>query len=152
MINVGWNCGTRHTFIMPEDQALLRRFSTTGDPEAFRAIAERYAPAVHSACLRILDDKDLAEDAAQAVFLLFIRKSKTLDAGHLYLEKDVNGWIGLSVIVVSIVGSAIAWAYNVYVAVSILGAAALLDLVVWLVAGPLTKTRKVRRIKKGRPR
>ncbi len=56
------------------------------------------------------------------------------ECGHLYVEKDVNGWIGLAVIVAAIVGSAIAWAYNVYVAVSILGAAALLDLAVWFIA------------------
>jgi hypothetical protein len=54
--------------------------------------------------------------------------------GHLYLEKDVNGVLGFAVIVAAIVLSGIFWARNVYLSVGILGAAALLDLVVWLLA------------------
>lgn len=54
--------------------------------------------------------------------------------GHLYLEKDVNGYLGFGVIVAAVIASGIYWARNVYVAVGILGAAALLDLVVWLLA------------------
>jgi hypothetical protein len=51
--------------------------------------------------------------------------------GHLYIEKDFNGYVGFAIILAAIVGSAIAWARNVYVSVGILGAAALVDLVVW---------------------
>jgi hypothetical protein len=54
--------------------------------------------------------------------------------GHLYLEKDVNGYLGFAVIVAAIVGSAIFWASNVLISLGILGAAALIDLCVWLVA------------------
>ncbi len=54
--------------------------------------------------------------------------------GHLYLEKDFNGYVGFGVVVAAIVASGIFWARNVFVAVSILGAAALIDLVFWIVS------------------
>ena len=51
--------------------------------------------------------------------------------GHLYIEKDFNGYVGFAIILAAIVASGIAWARNVYVSVGILGAAALVDLVFW---------------------
>lgn len=59
--------------------------------------------------------------------------------GHLYLEKDFNGYVGFGLIVAAIVGSGIYWTRNIYVAVGILGVAALVDLVFWL----LSKERAV---------
>lgn len=54
--------------------------------------------------------------------------------GHLYIEKDFNGYVGFGIIVAAIVGSGILWARNVYLAVGVLGLAALVDLVFWLVS------------------
>jgi hypothetical protein len=54
--------------------------------------------------------------------------------GHLYIEKDFNGYIGFAIIVAAIVGSGILWARNVYLAVGVLGVAALVDLAFWLVS------------------
>ena len=54
--------------------------------------------------------------------------------GHLYLEKDFNGYVGFGIIVAAIVGSGILWARNVYLSVAVLGVAALVDLVFWLVS------------------
>ena len=54
--------------------------------------------------------------------------------GHLYLEKDFNGYVGFGIIVAAVVGSAVLWARNVYLSVSVLGAAALVDLVFWVVS------------------
>ena len=54
--------------------------------------------------------------------------------GHLYLEKDFNGYLGFGIIVAAIVGSAVLWARNVYASVAVLGVAALVDLVFWLVS------------------
>lgn len=51
--------------------------------------------------------------------------------GHLYIEKDFNGYVGFAIIVAAIFGSGIAWARNVYVSVGILAAAALVDLAFW---------------------
>ena len=52
--------------------------------------------------------------------------------GHLYIEKDFNGYVGFGIILAAIVGSGIFWARNVYVAVGILGVAALVDFGFWL--------------------
>lgn len=54
--------------------------------------------------------------------------------GHLYIEKDFNGYVGFGIIVAAIAGSAVFWARNVYVAVAILGFAALVDLAFWVVS------------------
>ena len=54
--------------------------------------------------------------------------------GHLYIEKDFNGYVGFGIILTAIVASGIFWARNVYVAVAILGAAALVDMAFWLVS------------------
>lgn len=54
--------------------------------------------------------------------------------GHLYIEKDFNGYVGFGVIVLAIAGSAVFWARNVYVAVAILGVAALVDLAFWIIS------------------
>lgn len=54
--------------------------------------------------------------------------------GHLYLEKDFNGYLGFAIILAAIVGSAILWARNVYLSVGLLGLAALVDLVFWLLS------------------
>ena len=54
--------------------------------------------------------------------------------GHLYIEKDFNGYVGFAIIVAAIVGSGILWARNVYLAVGVLGVAALVDLAFWLVS------------------
>ena len=54
--------------------------------------------------------------------------------GHLYIEKDFNRVAGFAIVVIAVIASGIAWAFNVYVSVSILAVAALLDLGVWLVS------------------
>ncbi|HZF00010.1 MAG TPA: hypothetical protein VE981_23580 [Planctomycetota bacterium] len=54
--------------------------------------------------------------------------------GHLYIEKDFNGYLGFGIIVAAIVGSALLWVRNVYLSVAVLGVAALVDLVVWLIS------------------
>ena len=54
--------------------------------------------------------------------------------GHLYLEKDFNGYVGFGIILAAIIGSGILWARNVYLSVGVLGAAALVDLVFWMIS------------------
>ena len=51
--------------------------------------------------------------------------------GHLYIEKDFNGYLGFGVIIAAVVGSAIAWASSVTLSIGVLAAAALIDLGVW---------------------
>lgn len=52
--------------------------------------------------------------------------------GHLYIEKDFNGYVGFAIVAGAIVASAVLWARNVFWSVGVLAAAALVDLVVWL--------------------
>lgn len=54
--------------------------------------------------------------------------------GHLYIEKDFNGYVGFGIIVGAIVASGIAWARSVPVALGILGGAALVDLLFWVIS------------------
>jgi len=57
------------------DETLLRLFARGGDDSAFRELARRYGGLVYSACLRDVRRPELAEDAAQAVFLDLARKA-----------------------------------------------------------------------------
>lgn len=71
------------------DAALLERFASQGDGEAFRLLVDRHAGMVYAACRRILGDCHGAEDAAQAAFLLLAKKACSLRqdvvlAGWLY--------------------------------------------------------------------
>lgn len=60
------------------DEDLLRRYVRQHSAEAFGELGRRYANLVFSACLRETRDRTLAEDAAQAVFLLLSQKAHTL--------------------------------------------------------------------------
>ena len=63
------------------DTALLRRFVRRGRQAAFAELVARYSGLVYSTCLRDVRDAAVAEDAAQAVFLLLARKAPTFGAG-----------------------------------------------------------------------
>ena len=60
------------------ENILLRRFASTGDPEAFSKIVQRHAGLVYGACHRVLSDKDSAADAAQETFLQLLRNARTI--------------------------------------------------------------------------
>ncbi len=51
--------------------------------------------------------------------------------GHLYVEKDFNGYVGFGIIVAAIVASAVLWPRDVYWSIGVLGIAAGIDLVFW---------------------
>jgi uncharacterized protein (DUF983 family) len=51
--------------------------------------------------------------------------------GHLYIEKDFNGYLGMAIVAAAIVGSALVYARDVFIATGILAAAALVDFAVW---------------------
>ena len=52
---------------------LLRRFSTSGDAEAFAQIIKRHAPMVYGVCLRILANREIAADVVQDTFFQLVR-------------------------------------------------------------------------------
>ena len=72
---------------MAETEAvLLKRFTGSGDAEAFAEIIRRHAGLVYGAALRILADVDRASDVAQETFLQL-----TKDAGHV--TGSLPGWL-----------------------------------------------------------
>ena len=76
------------------DAELLRHFTASRDEAAFSELVRRHAPLVHGVCRRRLNDAALAEDAAQAVFLILARKATGLTrsgslAGWLYRTADL---------------------------------------------------------------
>jgi RNA polymerase sigma factor (sigma-70 family) len=73
---------------MASDRELLDRFVRAGDGEAFGQIVRRHADAVYTACLRVLENPHAAEDAAQATFLVLMRKARAL--GGL---ETLAGWL-----------------------------------------------------------
>jgi RNA polymerase sigma factor (sigma-70 family) len=56
--------------------------------ECFGEIVRRHADMVYSTCLRILGDSHLAEDAAQAVFLVLARKASSISP-----KRSLAGWL-----------------------------------------------------------
>jgi RNA polymerase sigma factor (sigma-70 family) len=62
----------------PSDEELLRRFAIQHDEAAFTAILEKYGPMVFGVCRRLLRNRQDAEDAFQATFLVLARKAGSL--------------------------------------------------------------------------
>jgi RNA polymerase sigma factor (sigma-70 family) len=60
------------------DSDLLERFRVQRDESAFEALVRRHGPMVLGLCRRILHDPQDAEDAFQATFLVFVRKSGSI--------------------------------------------------------------------------
>jgi RNA polymerase sigma factor (sigma-70 family) len=60
------------------DRQLLERFVRHRDEVAFEALVQRHGPMVLSACQRVLDNAQDAEDAFQATFVVFMRKAHSI--------------------------------------------------------------------------
>src|SRR6185437_15871004 len=63
------------------DDLLVRRFVAAHDESAFEALVERHGPMVLSVCRGVLRNRDDAQDAFQATFLILARKAGTLQLG-----------------------------------------------------------------------
>jgi RNA polymerase sigma factor (sigma-70 family) len=74
--------------LIVSDAELLRRFAREGKQAAFAELVTRYSGLVYSTCLRDVHNSVVAEDAAQAVFLLLARK-----ASALRVENSLAGWL-----------------------------------------------------------
>jgi RNA polymerase sigma factor (sigma-70 family) len=65
------------------DRELLARFAAARDGEAFAELVRRYGPAVFGVCLRVARQRQDAEDAFQAVFVILARRAGTLQRPDL---------------------------------------------------------------------
>jgi len=70
------------------DQELLREYVNNGSEEAFCELVNRYTDMVYSACIRQIRDPQLAEDAAQSVFIALSKK-----ASGLVRRTVISGWL-----------------------------------------------------------
>jgi RNA polymerase sigma factor (sigma-70 family) len=70
------------------DAELLARYVRTADELAFAELVRRHGPAVLTVCRHVAGDRDDADDAFQATFLVLARKANRLRAGA-----PVGGWL-----------------------------------------------------------
>jgi DNA-directed RNA polymerase specialized sigma24 family protein len=70
----------------PSDGELLRRYLIARDQEAFAALVRRHGPMVFAVCQAVLRQRDDAEDAFQAAFLILARK-----AGSIRRQQALGG-------------------------------------------------------------
>jgi RNA polymerase sigma factor (sigma-70 family) len=76
-------------FRMPDDCHLLQSYATTRDDAAFAELVQRHLDAVYSIALRrVGNDRHLAEDVAQQVFIALAR-----DARRLARHPVLAGWL-----------------------------------------------------------
>lgn len=70
----------------PHESALLRRFCTGADAEAFAELVQRYAGLVYSTCWRVLKDETDAADATQETFFELTRHANRVSG-------SLAGWL-----------------------------------------------------------
>lgn len=73
--------------ILMDDLELLRQYAANNSEEAFTILAERYVNLVYSAAQRQVRNPHLAEEIAQAVFLILARKAGSIPSGTI-----MPGW------------------------------------------------------------
>ncbi len=72
----------------PSDHDLLRRFVETRCERAFGELVRRHTSLVYATALRVLGDRQLAEDTLQVVFAALATRARKLLAGN-----SVSGWL-----------------------------------------------------------
>lgn len=71
-----------------EDMALLRRYVDLGSHDAFNQLVSRHLSWVHATCRKGLRDRHMAEDAAQAVFIILARRAASITP-----QTRLSGWL-----------------------------------------------------------
>jgi RNA polymerase sigma factor (sigma-70 family) len=70
------------------DSALVHRFCVGNDESAFAVLMARHGPMVLGVCRNILRDESDAEDAFQSVFLVLVRRARSIR-----VEESLGGWL-----------------------------------------------------------
>ena len=68
--------------------ALLRRYVDLGSQDAFNQLVSRHLSWVHATCRKGLRDRHMAEDAAQAVFIILARRAASITP-----QTRLSGWL-----------------------------------------------------------
>ncbi len=68
------------------DHQLMEKYASSGSREAFAELVRRHTDRVYAACLRLLGDPHLAEDAVQATFMVLVRKAGRLRSGTVLAD------------------------------------------------------------------
>ena len=71
-----------------DDMALLRRYVDFASQEAFSELVGRHLTWVYSTCYKALRDREMAEDASQAVFIILARRASTITP-----QTRISGWL-----------------------------------------------------------
>ena len=71
-----------------DDMALLRRYVDLGSQDAFNRLVSRHLSWVHATCRKGLRDRHMAEDAAQAVFIILARRAASITE-----QTRLSGWL-----------------------------------------------------------
>jgi RNA polymerase sigma factor (sigma-70 family) len=74
------------------NRELIVDFVKTGSQSSFTEIVRRHTPMILAACVRVLKDRQLAEDATQAAFLVLSRKAATTS----WEKTNLSGWLYLT--------------------------------------------------------
>ncbi len=67
----------------------------SGSGSAFEALASRHAAMVLAACRRVLGQGPDAEDAAQAAFMVLLRRARSLTG-----QRDLSRWLHRTAVLV----------------------------------------------------
>src|SRR5688572_21765701 len=70
-----------------EDSELLRDYAERRSEQAFTELVQRHIDFVYSTALRLVNERQLAEDVAQMVFIRLARKAGSLREGTI-----LTGW------------------------------------------------------------
>ena len=73
---------------MTDEMLLLREYVMTASSEAFAKIVRRYVDLVYAAARRQVKDAALAEDVAQAAFMVLSKKAASVPT-----DRPLSGWL-----------------------------------------------------------